>query len=182
MRFLAFVPLLTASLLACTPGENTTTDSSTGSATSDGSSTGSTTDSSSTGSSTDAATEPTSSTTGEPPDTSTSEATTSTTDATSSSTGEPVDDCDFLAFKLFESDDELECGLGPNGVELCHWTISFTEDNYEHQYSDIGEQGTYTCEGGVIKAIDGGQNPHGGTIDADTGALVWDGVAYHQFI
>ena len=170
MRFLAFLPLLTASLLACTTDKETTTDSGTDASTADGS----------TGAPTGGTTGATS---GDPPDTSTSsttDATTaSTTDATTASTSAPVDDCAFLVGKTFKSDEELECGLGPNGVELCNWTLSFKADTYSHQYSDIGEQGSYTCEAGQIKAVDGANGPHGGTIDAETGELVWDTIVYH---
>lgn len=103
----------------------------------------------------------------------------SSTGATAGSTGAPVDDCAFLVGKTFKSDDELECGLGPNGPVPCQWTLSFTADTYMHQYSDIGESGPYTCEAGVITATDTFMMPITATIDGATGTLVWNDIVYH---
>jgi hypothetical protein len=110
--------------------------------------------------------------TGDPPQT-----TGTTGDATTGTTGAPVDDCAFLVGRSFASDMMLECGLGPNGPELCNWTLSFTMTGYDHQYSDIGESGDYTCRGGAITGT-AGDVQHAGTVDADTGKLIWDDVAY----
>ena len=99
--------------------------------------------------------------------------------AAPTSTGAPVEDCAFLVGKTFLSDEALECGLGPNGVELCTWKISFTADMFSHMLSDFAEQGTYTCDGGQISAITNGDVQRSGTIDADTGALVWETIVYH---
>ena len=90
-----------------------------------------------------------------------------------------MDDCSFLVGKLFLSDEELECGKGPNGLEMCPWKLKFTADTFDHQLSDYGLQGTYTCVDGVIEALDMQQLAHGGTIDAATGELVWDEIVYH---
>ncbi|MFY0540951.1 hypothetical protein [Nannocystis pusilla] len=103
------------------------------------------------------------------------------TDESSSTTGAPVDeDCAFLVGRVFLSDEELECGKGPNGVEMCPWQLTFTADTFDHQLSDFGLQGTYTCKDGIIDAVDMQQLAHGGTIDAATGELVWDEIVYHQ--
>ena len=83
------------------------------------------------------------------------------------------EDCAFLVGRVFLSDEQLECGLGPNGVELCNWTVSFTATMFNYQHSDLGESSDYTCEAGVITA-----GPHAGTVDAQTGKLVWDGIAF----
>ena len=95
-----------------------------------------------------------------------------------SSTG-AVDPCSLLAGATFTSVDALECGLGPNGVELCHWTISFTASTYEHSYSDVQDSGTYSCAGGVITSQSSAFDlpAGGGTIDAE-GGLLWGMVAY----
>ena len=83
------------------------------------------------------------------------------------------EDCAFLVGRTFLSDEQLECGLGPNGVELCNWTVSFTATMFNYQHSDLGESSDYTCEAGVITA-----GSYTGTVDAETGKLVWDGVAF----
>lgn len=123
------------------------------------------------------------STTGSPTTTDATTTDATTTDAattgTGGSTSAPVDDCAFLVGKTFKSDAELECGLGPNGPVLCNWTLSFTADTYMHQYSDIGDSGPYTCEGGVITGQDGFMMPITATIDGATGELVWNDVVYH---
>jgi hypothetical protein len=114
--------------------------------------------------------------TGDPPQT--SGATTTTGAATG---GVPIDDCAFLAGKTFSSDAELECGYAPTGGGLCHWTISFTETGWDHQFSDYGENGTYTCEDGAIVGTAvgvAGDPERAGTIDGEAGKLLWDDVAY----
>lgn len=93
-------------------------------------------------------------------------------------TEDPVDDCAFLVDRVFASLEELECGLGPNGVELCNWSISFASDTYQHEYSDVGESGTYTCSNGEISGLDGGGNKRDGKINAATGTLIWQDVTY----
>lgn len=108
----------------------------------------------------------------------TGDATTHATDHTTGGTSAPVADCDFLVGKTFGSDVEMECGLGPNGPEPCTWTITFAESTYEHNYSDIQDSGTYTCADGVIAAMGGFDMAHAGTVDAETGKLTWDDVAY----
>lgn len=152
---LAALSLALAALLAggCPKDDDETTDASASTGTS-------TTDASTTGASTTDA-----STTGD-----------ATTDG--STTGAP-DACALLAGKTFKSVDELECGLGPNGVELCRWTLTFTDATYQHMYSDVGETGTYTCAGGVIMGKASGlDEDRAGTIDGATGALVWQTIAY----
>lgn len=165
MRLFTGFALLCAASLACSPQEN-------GSATDS-------TDSTSTGT-----TDPTTTTTGTTDPTTTATTATDTdpgtdTDESASTTGAPVDDCAFLVGKVFLSDEELECGKGPNGVEMCPWRLTFTADTFDHQLSDFGLQGTYTCVDGVIDAVDMQQLAHGGTIDAATGELVWDEIVYH---
>jgi hypothetical protein len=176
MRLITGFILLCATTLACSPQEN---GSATDSPTSTDSTSTSTTDPTSTTGTTDS-TAPTGTT-----DTTATTDLTSTTDPgtdtgeSSSTTGAPVGDCAFLVGKVFLSDEELECGKGPNGVEMCPWRLTFTADTFDHQLSDFGLQGTYTCADGVIDAVDMQQLAHGGTIDAATGELVWDEIVYH---
>lgn len=107
-----------------------------------------------------------------------SETATPTSSGGSESTGAPSEDCAFLVGKKFLSDELLECGLGPDGVETCPWQISFTEDIFSHLFSDYGEEGTYTCNDGQIMGLVGNQ-PRVGTIDAALGELVWEDIVYH---
>ena len=93
----------------------------------------------------------------------------------SSDTGEPDAVCDAIVGTSFLSIEELECGLTPMGVELCHWQLVFEDDGeYLWMHSDVGEGGTYTCEGGVIST----DLPHDVAYDVATGILTWDGVEY----
>lgn len=100
----------------------------------------------------------------------TGDASTGTTAVTTGTTGAPVDDCAFLVGRTFVSDMLLECGLGPDGPVPCNWKIRFTMTGYDHQYSDVGETGDYTCQGGVITGTSGDVQ-HAGTVDAGTGKL-----------
>lgn len=85
--------------------------------------------------------------------------------------------CEQIVGTTFSSVEELECGLGPKGVELCNWTIVFEENgDYLWQYSDVGQGGTYTCEDGVITV---GNDPAlEVSYDPASGILTWDGVEY----
>lgn len=175
MRLIPGFILLCATSSACSPQESgSASDSPTSTDSTDSTDPTSTTDSTApTGT-----TEPTS-TTDTPGTTTTSTDSGTDTDESSSTTGAPVGDCSFLVGKVFLSDEELECGKGPNGVEMCPWQLTFTADTFDHKLSDFGLQGTYTCIDGVIDAVDMQQNAHGGTIDAATGELVWDEIVYH---
>ena len=83
--------------------------------------------------------------------------------------------CPQIVGATFRSVDELECGLGREGPVLCNWQITFEEDgDYLWNYSDVGEGGTYGCQGGNL-SISGES-----VVDFDpaTGILTWDGVDY----
>jgi hypothetical protein len=85
--------------------------------------------------------------------------------------------CEQIVGTTFSSVEELECGLTPMGPQLCHWTVVFEEDgDYLWQYSDVGQGGTYTCEGGVI-SVDNDPDLEA-SYDPVTGILTWDGVEY----
>jgi hypothetical protein len=84
--------------------------------------------------------------------------------------------CEQIVGITFESIDELECGLGPMGVELCHWSVEFTvEGDYLWMYSDVGQGGSYACNGGMLTL----DNPDIEAVyDPESGVLTWDGVDY----
>ena len=101
------------------------------------------------------------------------------TDRTIDSTGGPSL-CAFAAGRTFGSVTPMECGLGANGqVTLCTWTIVFsTNGMYQWLHSDVGQVGTYHCEGQTLF-----MTPDNGTaiavpFDRTTGHLTWQGVDY----
>jgi hypothetical protein len=88
--------------------------------------------------------------------------------------------CAFAAGRTFGSVTPMECGLGANGqVVSCTWTIVFaTNGMYQWHHSDVGEVGTYHCEGQTLL-----MQPENGTaiavpFDRTTGHLIWQGVDY----
>jgi hypothetical protein len=83
--------------------------------------------------------------------------------------------CEALELRTFLSVDELECGLGPGGVELCNWRVELRGGRYEWGHSDVAESGTYTCTGSVVTA-----DMYVGTWDDDREIFVWDGVDYEM--
>jgi hypothetical protein len=86
-------------------------------------------------------------------------------------------DCGLVLGRTFTSLEELECGLGPDGVELCNWTVAFDFDGtFIWMHSDVGEGGTYACADGAITVTDGPQIVVDYDVDADI--LTWDGVQY----
>jgi hypothetical protein len=91
--------------------------------------------------------------------------------------------CTALEGRQFLSSHPLECGLGPNGVEYCNWQLSFqpmtaSVSQFEWSHSDIGETGTSECHGSTVVGHPGPGREYLGTIDLDTGVLVWDGETY----
>jgi hypothetical protein len=84
--------------------------------------------------------------------------------------------CD-LAGTRWMSLDPHECGLGPDGVALCHWRLGFTDTAWDWMHSDVGEFGTWTCaDGAITGARSGGSGITGALVDATH--LTWDGLPY----
>lgn len=84
-------------------------------------------------------------------------------------------DCGFVVGRTFTSIEELECGLGPKGPELCNWSVAFAFDGtFMWMHSDVGEGGSYACADGTITITDGPM------VDVEVNAdiLTWDGVQY----
>ncbi|HIO92785.1 MAG TPA: META domain-containing protein [Leucothrix mucor] len=64
---------------------------------------------------------------------------------------------EYLDGKNFVSVEELEVGLGPNGLVLGHWKVNFDDGQFNWQYSDVGEAGKYTISDNdiVLERFDG---------------------------
>lgn len=95
----------------------------------------------------------------------------------SGGTTSQTDTCEVIDGQTYWSVDELECGLGPEGVVTCNWSIEFLAGVFLWSYSDIGETGSYTCEGDDIIGMAGGREVQG-FLDRTSGELTWDGVLY----
>jgi hypothetical protein len=67
--------------------------------------------------------------------------------------------------------------LGPDGVVTCNWSIEFLAGVFLWNYSDVGETGSYTCDGDVVLGMPGSGEIQG-SLDRTTGELTWDGVVY----
>ncbi len=89
----------------------------------------------------------------------------------------PTDDyCEDIIGAIFQSVEELECGIKPGGVVLCNWTIDFDADGtFIWMFSDVGAGGNYTCEDGVLDVQGVGVDYN---YDPMTQILTWDGVEY----
>jgi hypothetical protein len=94
------------------------------------------------------------------------------TPATDGAASEP---CATIAGHTFTSVDSMECGLAADGgINSCPWTVMFSSDGtFRWRYSDIGQQGTYRCEGGALLA-----QGVTASYDATTGHLTWEGADY----
>ena len=88
------------------------------------------------------------------------------------------DACDAVAANYL-SIEEYECGLTPDGLEMCQWQVNLeASGEYSWMYSDVGEGGNYACKDGVI-TLDNDPT-HSANYDSDTGVLTWDGIEYAQ--
>jgi len=86
--------------------------------------------------------------------------------------------CVALEGRTFESINELECGLTPDGVARCHWQISFgirdnTASEFAWSYSDVGETGRVECHGQSVASPS-----YVGSFDSATQTLTWAGETY----
>jgi hypothetical protein len=88
------------------------------------------------------------------------------------------DACALVLDQSYSSQEQLECGLGPNGVELCNWIIGFDGSQYTWSYSDVGQSDDYTCAGLDLLSVPEGEVL--GSVSADGAVLTWDGVLYDR--
>jgi hypothetical protein len=88
------------------------------------------------------------------------------------------DACELVLGQSYSSQEELECGLGPNGVVLCFWTIGFDGSMYNWSYSDVGDSGDYTCAGLDLLSVPEGEVL--GTVSPSGDVLDWQGVLYDR--
>jgi hypothetical protein len=88
---------------------------------------------------------------------------------------------DPLDGKTFRSVKMMEVGLGPNGVVLGHWSVTFRAGKFSWRHSDVVENGTYEVDAktGAItgKAF---RRTMKGTLDAKTGKLTWENAEYEE--
>ncbi len=92
--------------------------------------------------------------------------------------------CFFPLPARFLSTDEMEVGLGPDGVVLGYWSIHFEVDgSFMWSYSDIGQMGTYTCFDGNILGITTSENEEfQGIYDQQSDMLNWENIQYERDI
>jgi len=91
------------------------------------------------------------------------------------------DACTLITGHTFVSVNQMECGLGANGVATrCNWRVSFTDGIYSWSYSDVIETGSYSCDGATITTARNvaSTTPLLGWLDFQTGQLTWDGATY----
>ena len=88
--------------------------------------------------------------------------------------------CAFEVPAHFISIEELEVGLGPEGIILGYWSIDFYEDGmYEWNYSDITEFGEFTCNQNII-SYSSYEGMHQSVYDMQSEILHWTDVSYQQ--
>lgn len=90
--------------------------------------------------------------------------------------------CVALEDRRFESVNELECGLTPDGPAQCRWSLTFAikddaSTTFQWNYSDVGEAGTIECHGARITSLDGSR-PVSASFDPVSQKLIWDGQTY----
>jgi len=98
---------------------------------------------------------------------------------TASNNGYSVDELrQILDGSVFQSKDQYEIGLGPNGEVFGYWYLSFRENECIWDYFDVRDSGAYSIsEDGTINA-DFYNISIDATFDVNTNELVWDGVVY----
>ena len=98
---------------------------------------------------------------------------------------EETDNCGLDNVSSFTSVDLQELGEGPDGsINMGFWSLTFENGTFSWMHSDYGENGTYSCDNGIIQA----QISYGGEMtpvrlitaayDEISGILTWEGVDY----
>jgi hypothetical protein len=80
----------------------------------------------------------------------------------------------------FQSINKYERGLGPNGLILDHWLVSFSHDRVTSEFSDISQEGTYACrdlEGTITSDI---LSSGSAFYMAEHDVLLWNGKWYKK--
>lgn len=88
--------------------------------------------------------------------------------------------CTVLENRSFNSVEQGECGLGPEGPVACNWQITFlpfdaSKTRYEWGHSDVAESGFVTCDGDAIRSDEATLYEGHFSTGLD---LIWDDVAY----
>jgi len=87
--------------------------------------------------------------------------------------------CSFLSPPAqFISVAQHECGPSPNGIDYCHWSLSFEAADFTWYYSDVAEAGPYECTGDIVVGHPAGPLTRTGTWNASTEVLAWEGEDY----
>ena len=86
--------------------------------------------------------------------------------------------CTFELPSRFTSIQELEIGLGLEGVILGNWSVKFNEnETYEWNYSDITEFGNFYCNENSI-SYSSNEGVHQSVYDIQSEILHWADVEY----
>jgi hypothetical protein len=90
--------------------------------------------------------------------------------------------CTAFEGRRFSSVEELECGLTPDGVARCHWSLELSaqdaqRSNFTWHHSDVGESGAVRCTGRRL-STDGIGRIYTGDYDPASRRLTWDGIPY----
>lgn len=58
--------------------------------------------------------------------------------------------CDLIKNSQFRSIEKKEIGLGPDGLAMGYWGVSFSGNEVIWRHSDVAETGIYSCSGNII--------------------------------
>jgi hypothetical protein len=90
--------------------------------------------------------------------------------------------CTAFEGRRFESVEQHECGLTPDGVAMCHWQLELSaldsmRSRFMWQHSDVGESGSVRCTGRQL-STDGIGPVYTGAYDPQARRLTWDNLPY----
>ncbi len=90
--------------------------------------------------------------------------------------------CTALEGASWQSVTQLECGLGPNGPELCNWHLTFSTETldasrFDWAHSDVEQSGTVSCQDHTIVSTNGDATLTG-TFDPAANTVTWVDVMY----
>lgn len=92
--------------------------------------------------------------------------------------GPIADACAEIEGQTYLSVEQFECGQDPGNPELCNWSLTFADGNFDWRFSDILSNGTYTCDGPMVFGNPSDSNEIPGYLDAETGILTWNQIDY----
>lgn len=91
----------------------------------------------------------------------------------------PSGDCSLLNNSAFQSVNQYEVGISPNGLVMGYWSIGLENGKIEWLHSDISESGSYNCSNNLLQVKFSNQSGTA-SYEKDRDILIWNNIEYRR--